>query len=333
MKKKSIFFLVILFPFINSFSQVEELADAYRENFKKKYFNLGILFQGYGDFQKERSDSISNGFSLANVRTIIQGELDESFGYYIQNNYMKAPSLLDARIYFIFSKSFIVDFGQYKSPISGEYLLPESDIDLANRSLVADNLNMGRQIGLQFRGQFLNDNLAYRIGVFNGNGTTANANNNDKYMYAARLTFTPKFDNEETVLKISLNGGFNDLLNTSVKKKNTTLGGDFRFTHNKIMVSGEYLNQKLSYQSGSDVINYGYHFTAGYMVAPKIQALVRWDYLKAESLNLSDGKFLIIGANFFPTSITVFQFNYVVDTDNSKFDYHKVFLTAQLWLN
>ena len=118
---------------------------------KKDYCSLGFLVQSVADFQPERTLVGSNGFSIANVRILVSGRLQGSFGYLIQTSMIKSPALLDAKVYYEFSPAFAMDFGQFKAPFSAEYLIYAGNIDFVNRSQVVSALAPGRQIGLQGR--------------------------------------------------------------------------------------------------------------------------------------------------------------------------------------
>ncbi len=56
--KKFVLFICafILIAAVNSFPQDKTLIEQLKENFKKKYFNVGVLFKSLADFQIERSE-------------------------------------------------------------------------------------------------------------------------------------------------------------------------------------------------------------------------------------------------------------------------------------
>ncbi len=158
---------------------------------KKDYCSLGFLVQSVADFQPERTLVGSNGFSIANVRILVSGRLQGSFGYLIQTSMIKSPALLDAKVYYEFSPAFAMDFGQFKAPFSAEYLIYAGNIDFVNRSQVVSALAPGRQIGLQGRVWIADRKISYAAGVFNGNGIGANSNDNNDLLYAGRIVFYP----------------------------------------------------------------------------------------------------------------------------------------------
>ncbi|MBU2444062.1 MAG: OprO/OprP family phosphate-selective porin [Bacteroidetes bacterium] len=313
-------------------AQEEPLFEKLQKNFQTKYFDVGFLFQGVFDHQFERTFPGNNGFSLANVRVILSGELDEGYGYYLQTNFVSARPLLDARFYYKIAPYLIFDIGQFKVPFGTEYLISKSAIDFVNR---AQNVNLipGRQIGLQVRGDLLKKTLTYKAGVFNGNGTAANANDNRDFMYVGRLEFKNQLsDCGHSKLEVAVNAATtNDAVPAPVfSQKRNFAGGDFRLTLNNLFLSGEFIYQNMKQNNGASLNHKGYHLTAGYMVTDKIQLLGRWDSLIPEKSLFTESNFIVLGCNIWPTKATEFQINYIIDTEQSGVKKHQVLINSQL---
>ena len=81
--------------------------------------------------------------------------------------------------------------GQFKTPFGFEQLYQDSQLFTAERTLVSDRLTPGRQIGVQVGGNSTLERVSYAVGVFNGNGTNVNFNDNDRVMTAARIGVVP----------------------------------------------------------------------------------------------------------------------------------------------
>lgn len=313
-------------------AQEEPLFEKLQKNFQTKYFNVGFLFQGVFDHQFERTFPGNNGFSLANVRLIFSGELDRGYGYYVQTNFVASRILLDARFFYKVAPYLIFDIGQFKVPFGTEYLISESAIDFVNR---AQNVSLvpGRQIGLQVRGDLICDKLTYKAGIFNGNGTAANGNDNRDFMYVGRLEFKNQLSEcGHSSLKIAVNAATsNDLVPAPIfSQKRHFAGGDFRLTLHNLMVSGEYIYQQMKQTNYPSINHRGYHITAGYMVSDKIQLLGRWDSLIPEKSLFTKSNYVILGCNIWPTKATEFQINYIVDTEQSGVKKHQVLINSQL---
>jgi phosphate-selective porin len=88
-------------------------------------------------------------------------------------------------------KTFMVKLGQYKVPFGLQELTSSGSQQLVDRSLVSNAYFRGRDTGLSLWGVLGSNKLEYRAGVFNGNGLTRSANDNDKFQYNARVSFQP----------------------------------------------------------------------------------------------------------------------------------------------
>jgi hypothetical protein len=93
-------FIVAATPVRAQQEEGEPLYDELVRTFKKKSLSIGALFQTVGVFQWERSLPGGNGFSIANMRLSISGELDSGFGYFFQTNFARSPTVLDAMMYY-----------------------------------------------------------------------------------------------------------------------------------------------------------------------------------------------------------------------------------------
>lgn len=335
-------------------SQEEPLIEKLRDNFQKEYFSMGILLQTVADFQVERSFPGYNGFNISNFRLKIYGELDKEFGYFLQANFINQPGILDAKLYYRFSPLFTVDAGMFKTPFSKEFLTGADAIDFVNRSRVVTVLAPGRQIGAQARGRFSEAlPLHYSVGMFNGNGYGGNSNDNNDFLYGARLAAFPLKASEKssTQLEIAANAAYSKdhlarvsaLLNPLVfdalffSGKRTLYGADFRLTAGKFLLAGEFIkgdfDGDLYFLAADTSIGSakpgGYYLTAGYMLTSNLQLLGRWDDFSADS-GADNPNWAIIGVNFWPSQVSELQLNYVINTDNSEFKYHQVLVNAQI---
>jgi len=88
-------------------------------------------------------------------------------------------------------KQFMVKVGQYKVPFGLQELTSSGSQQLVDRALVSNVFFRGRDTGASVWGVLGNNKLEYRAGLFNGNGLTRSANDNDKFQYNARVSFQP----------------------------------------------------------------------------------------------------------------------------------------------
>jgi phosphate-selective porin OprO/OprP len=106
--------------------------------------------------------------------------------------------LLDANLDYDFTggrKAFRLKAGQFKAPFNYQQLTSSGNFQLVDRSILDAFFVPGRQIGLQLWGQVgpeaVPDFVDWRVGVFNGNGRTSTANDNDEFQYVTRVMVSP----------------------------------------------------------------------------------------------------------------------------------------------
>ena len=70
---------------------------------------------------------------------------------------------------------FRVVFGQFKVPFGRQEMTSSGNQQFVDRSLVSDEYERGRDIGVSVQGAVWNNKIEYRVGMFNGNGLTGRA--------------------------------------------------------------------------------------------------------------------------------------------------------------
>jgi hypothetical protein len=197
------------------------------------------------------------------------------------------------------NKTFQVKFGQYKVPFGRQELTSSGSQQFVDRSIVSSEYAKGRDQGVQLHGLLGGEKLEWRAGMFNGNGRTAAANDNDKYQFNARLQFAPNgdpkysetdFESKDKPLW-AIAGGFevNDLRNatTAVDNKRTIYAVDGVFKYKGISLFGEAFFRELDPEPATPGAvatafnSDGYHFQAGYLFAKQAWELAfryaSWD--------------------------------------------------------
>ena len=316
----------------------EPLLDELQRYFKRKPLSVGALFQTVLDVQPDRSLPGGNGFSIANMRVSIYGELDQGFGYFFQTNFASSPAILDAKLYYRFMPQLRLDAGLFKAPFSRELLTGAGSIDFVNRSQVVTALAPGRQIGAQLGGELGDGTLAYGVGAFNGNAFDGNGNDNDEFLYAARISLTPRTFKEPSgdQLELALNVAYSEDDNVDLgggfvsgfDGQRALLGVDFRWTRGLWLAAGELIAARLEPSAGPAEDPWGFHLTAGFKLTPNSQLLLRWDSLSPDGVG-EDRDFIIAGYNFWPTGATEVQINYAIPTQES-LDNHQLLVNAQV---
>jgi len=320
----------------------ETLLNQLRDTFKKDYLSVGALMQVVGDVQPERTLPGRNGYSIANMRVSLTGKLDRGFGYFIQANLINTPALLDARLDWQTNEAFRLSVGKFKAPFSKELLTVASDIDFVNRARMIQAFSPGRQIGMMFSGWLGDRQIYYAAGMFNGNKSSINSNDNNDFLFAGRVAAHPRvFDAPDAGdLEVGVSAAHSsdsefDLPDSDLPAftgKRLLLGGDLRLTCKRWLLAGEGLYTELEPGEGESMEPYGFHATVGYMATDNIQLLGRWDSYNLDDLLVEnpDSDWLILGVNYWPTGATELQVNYIVDIDSSDFDHHQVLVNVQV---
>lgn len=250
---------------------------------------------------------------------------------------------MDAKIYFKLRPECRLDVGVFKAPFSKEYLTSVASIDFVNRSQVVSAFSLGRQIGFQMSGRTAGQIFFWQAGVFNGNGIGANANDDDRFLYAARIAIFPKIFSgnvNEGQLEIGVNAATSRDSHVSIggglipgySGKRILLGGDIRLMYGRLLLAGEYIQIKLDADAGDDKHPSGFYGTVGYTVSNSLQALIRWDRFDSDDLSTNGSRvdLFILGVNLTPVSMVGIQLNYVIHGNENDFKHHQFLMNTQV---
>ena len=171
---------------------------------------------------------------------------------------------------------FRVVFGQYKVPFGRQQMTSSGNQQFVDRSLVSDEYERGRDIGVSVQGAVWSNKLEYRVGMFNGNGLNRPSNDNDKFQYNARLMWQPngnqvlaqrawvsgalysEADFESTTVPLyafGLNFESNDFhgTTTGIDLKSTAVGIDGVYKFKGFSTTGEYFYRRRTPETGGEV--------------------------------------------------------------------------------
>lgn len=319
----------------------EPVFDQLVAAFQRDYLALGILIQVVGDFQSQRPLESRNGFSIANARLRLSGNLDGGFGYLLQSNLaaLAVSPILDAAVHYRVGEGATIRGGLFKAPFSREFLTPAASIDFVNRSLVVTALAPNRQVGVQLAGRPGRGLVGYAVGAFNGNRLRPGGNDNNALLYVARLGVWPRVataSRPDDALEVAVNGAHSrdsgaDLpdIAAAFNGTRTVLGADVRWRRGRWLVAGEMIGARLRFDSGGTRHPWGWHATAGYLVTGKSQVLARWDALRPDSAGLAQD-FVVLGYNLWPTRPTELQVNYLIPLNRGGWERHRVLVNLQI---
>lgn len=86
---------------------------------------------------------------------------------------------------------FRIKFGQFKPGWGRQEMTSSGSQSFVDRSEVSNQYARGRETGLAIWGTTPGNKLEWRAGLFNGNGSTRSANDNNAFQYNARVMFQP----------------------------------------------------------------------------------------------------------------------------------------------
>jgi len=310
---------------------------------KEPLMTLGGFLQlqaGFGDAPDARFNGIRDQFLIRRARVNVQGSFLEHFDYKLELD-LGANSLSEkignsgqlTDLYLNWNKFEYANIkaGQYKTHFGWEQLVSDAKILTVERSLANDRLTDGRQVGTSVTGAVLERRLSYAVGMFNGSGVNNSFNDNDHFMYTARIQGTA-VKTEWNTLPVEWNVGVNAL---TTKDNGVTKGGfgidstpggtaDNLFSGDRnswgidtqvklglFDLQAEYLRSR--YQPYNDVPakafeTDGWYVLGAYFVVPKyLQAVVRYE--------MFDPRLSLDGNT---TDVWTFGLNYYIKGDDLK---------------
>ncbi|HVT43770.1 MAG TPA: porin [Thermoanaerobaculia bacterium] len=191
-----------------------------------------------------------------------------------------ANPLEDANLNYAHTKAFQIKVGQFKVPYGRQELTSSGSQQFVDRSIVSNEFAKGRDAGVQLWGLLMNDRLDWRAGIFNGNGRTRSANDNDEFQYNARVTFQPfgdlkysesDFESKDRPL-FAIAGQFeqNHLhgATTGNDVDRRIFGGDIAFKYRGFSAFAEYHTRDNDPEAGLDSTSNGLAAQIGYFIVP-----------------------------------------------------------------
>ena len=221
---------------------------------------------GYLQARETYQSRVGLTASLNRARVSVDGSLPQHFSYRLLVEYeangtattAATVSLRDAYIRWQ-SEAFTVTAGQFKVPLSREFITSITAIETADRATVVDSLAPKRDIGLM--GEWRLGTLsALSIGIYNGDGQNKPANRDSTLMVSGRLSVRPI-----PVLAFA----------TEVARYNrdsTRYGADGSLEWRGVTLRGEYIAQQRRLKRPVD---WGFFGLAAYRVTPVLQLVVK----------------------------------------------------------
>jgi hypothetical protein len=184
---------------------------------------------------------------------------------------------------------FRVRAGQFKVPFGRQEMTSSGNQMFVDRSLVSNQYARGRDTGVAIEGALMSNLVEYRAGIFNGNGLTQSANDNDKLQFNTRIMIQPnrnqtlaqrawvsgalysESDFESTtvpIYAIGFNYERSDFRRTTASNDlmNDIVGVDGIYKFKGFFAVGEYFKRKRTPETGAKFRSDGGYAQIGYML-------------------------------------------------------------------
>ncbi len=304
----------------------EPQAAGIRALLSQPELTLGLLLQAVVD---PGIDDTPASAQVAAARLLLSGTLDGGFSYFLQTNFAGSPALLDGRVGWSRSPAFHVYAGRFKAPFSRELLTFAGSIDFVNRARVVEALAPNRQMGVQVGGA-VGPWVRWAAGGFTGR---SNSTPNESLAGVFRLEGAG-IELAEGTLSLAAHAAVGrdgavgaGAFGPGYVGDGVLLGLDGRAELGRLLLSGELIRADWDPTGGADVDADGLYLTAGWMLVPEHQALVRWDRYAAPGALADDA--LILGYNIWPTAESEIQINWLIPVGDGA-EPHRLLINFQL---
>lgn len=261
---------------------------------KEPKLSLGGFVHTHAEFGRapdSRYNGIYNRVLLRRARITTKATFAENFELTVQpdfgNNSIAGNTayrggFADAFVAWTKYEAANLQLGQFKSAFGYEQLVSDTKTPLVERSLPNDMMTVSRQIGVALLGSVANKSISYNLGAYNGNGVNNGNNDNDQFMYAARVAVTA-WSKGADKLSIGTNGYWSNDTGTFSGHR-TAWGIDTQLTVGPWDMNAEYLHSQQNRLTGTDTTADGWSLLGAYYVIPKtLQALVRYETYNANT--------------------------------------------------
>jgi phosphate-selective porin len=267
--------------------------------FKSDRFDLKISTRSQFRFTQTEFDDASASedkgeFTIPRARLSFDGHAYYPWlTYKIQYDFVgrnitgtNSPDLRDLYLDLAKNKAAAVRLGQFKAPFGIQELTSSGNQQFVDRSITSVEFAPSRQIGAMLHGATGKSKFGYEVGLFNGNGRNRPSNDNDGYMYAARVHFDPagEYKLSESAVEHpsktlwTIGAAFlSNATDAAADETDNTLEGFFALKYKGLSVLANAYRRTEEQAVGPDVDADGALAQVGYFFIPKkLEVAVRW---------------------------------------------------------
>jgi phosphate-selective porin OprO and OprP len=196
-------------------------------------------------------------------------------------------------------KTIRVRFGQFKAPYGRQQITSSGAQQFVDRAITDERYNPGRETGVSLWGTLGTNKLDYRVMVSNGNGRSQSLNDNDRYLWSARVMWQPNAatrmnqwgsgalltegdldSTDKPLFALAANVLGNDRfrVTTGNDLRDFQWSGDYIFKYRGFGSVGEYHHRRSTPETGSKFNDKGFLLQASYAFkAPKLGPAAFWE--------------------------------------------------------
>lgn len=239
-------------------------------------------------------------FRIRRFKTKFDGWIySKNLTYELQLNWPDSANVLeDANLDYDFTdgkRLLRLKAGQFKAPFSQQQLTSSGNQQLVDRSILDAFFVPARQIGAQVWGQVgpqaYPDFVDWRFGVFNGNGRTVSANDNDEFEYVGRVMISPwgsvgysESNLEAYDLRVSFAGEYNNNDTIVQPASGARTGTDVETfgaavilkAFKSLFLYGQYFSGESETAAGVETDRDAWMIQGGWLLTPRWEIAGRW---------------------------------------------------------
>lgn len=265
------------------------------KNYKLRMRLRGQFLANY--INPDGDDNEGLGFRVRRLRVTWDGNAFAKWmKYSLQYDFSRNGELKDLKLTFAKNKEYMLTMGQYKVPFNREVLNSSSALQMVGRSIITDNFEYDRDIGVGVFGLLNDGMIRYDLGLFQGEGVNVKNDKGDTgLLWAGRVQAAflggnakkvkENFTKKPTLMVGAAIAGINvesdgeDLKDSNLginggrefaAGRVTSFTADVNYRDPKFNLTGEYIGRWAAPEGDGDTAyDYGFRVQGGFFVMPK----------------------------------------------------------------